>query len=388
MRLFDSLKIYSSYRNYYSIKEVIKDLLDFLFFILLRPFSRLHTLRWEQYQKKNTVKNVLIVFWGAAGDMITSSAAIKAVRDAYPGSCITFLGSSSVFQLFPGQKAVNRFIDYDKARRESIFRLIREIRKIKYDLAVNLKWSSDRAAFMVRASGARFTAGSGPRHWQLFYHLKARPAYTTSHQVERFIRIAEALGIERKGLRPVIELSRESRRMAGTFWKQKLLNGKKVIMVHPGAKEEYKRWPVRNFTELVRQLVRSYPYPVIVAWGPKEHELALSLQREIRSDRVIVCPETRNNNELAGFLKLCKLFTGNCSAPMNVAVAVDTASVVIMGPNNPVVWPPFGAKHRFVIPDVRCKKCTLPCQEKYICQTSIRVESVLDAVREELDQRV
>lgn len=377
------MKKYFIYWNYYSVKCIIKDLLDFIFYIILKPFALFNYYRWKRYQKEHKIKNILIICWGASGDIITASSAIAAIRKKYSDSKITFLGSKHINDIFPDFSAINHFIDYNKIKKINFIYFIKELRKTEYDLAVNLNWSSDRAALITILSKAKFTAGAGPRHWQIFYHLKSKPAYTITHQIERFINIVKAIGINEKDIKPVISLRKESRKKAENFWVKNKL-GKKVIMIHPGAKEEYKRWNIKNYIKLAGKLIELFNVQIIIGWGPKEYELALLLKKNVKSNKIIIAYETKDINEFAALVSKCFLFIGNCSAPMNASVAVGTPCVIIMGPNNPVVWSPYGKEHSFLIPVTRCRNCKLPCTKEYICQESIKVDDVLTKVKEKL----
>lgn len=378
------LKKYFLYKNYYGLKEIIKDILDLTFYLFLRPFGWLGEWRWRLYQKKHEIKEILIIFWGAVGDVISSSTVIWAVRQAYPYAEISFLGSSFIYQIFPGQKVINKFIDYDRTRKTRIIGLIRMLRHTRYDLAINLKWSSDRSALMTILCNAKFKLGSGPRHWQFFYNLKARPAYTIIHQVERFQNLIYACGIKSGLFKPVVIISPDSKMRINLFWKKNGLDKKKVILLHPGAKEECKKWDIKNYSRIIQYIDQYFPFTVLIAWGPNEYHLAAYLKKQNKTNKVIIGPKTNNINELAALIQKSKLFIGNNSAPMNVAVAVDTPSVIIMGSQNPVVWSPYGNIHSYLLPDVRCKECKTPCTKNYMCQRSILVKDVFKVIREKL----
>lgn len=373
---------YSSHPRYYSAKEVIKDFLDLLVYWVLWPLGRVSFGRWKRHSEKKGVRRILLVFWGAAGDMLTSTAAIKALHDAYPAAEITALGSRTLLDILPGSGIVRHFMDYDRVKKEPFVSLVRQLREKKFDLACNLKWSSDRAALWTLLSGASFTLGAGPRHWQLFFHLRARPALTVTHQVERFINMVRALGLPAKAARPFMMLSEQSQKFARDFWDRNGLVHARVLFIHPGAKEEYKQWPAENFAGLISRIIREHSVKVLLGWGPGEKGLVQDICGRVNSRRVMIAPETKSINELGALIKRSSLFVGNCSAPMNAAVAVDTPAVALMGPNNPVVWSPFGEKHRTVVPRVRCGKCRLPCSKAYACQKSIFVGDVFRAVDE------
>ncbi len=380
---WNNFKTYYLQNNYLSIKEIFKDILDFTFYLYMRPFHWFNFWRWQGYKKNKGIKNIFMLTWGAVGDMISSSSVIDAVRQEYPDAHITFLGSNSIQHIFSIPSVINEFIDYDEWKKKDFFQLIKMLRKKKFDVGINLKWSSDRAALITLLSRPKFTVGSGPRHWQLFYDLKGKPAYTTKHQIDRHIDIIRAMGISKNNIKPIIYLKQESKILADKFWQENNLREKKVIMVHPGASHITKQWPIDYFYNFVERIIKEFNCYILLAWGnEKEYQSIQFIQNKINDKRILLTPQTKSINILAGLIGLSDLFIGNCSAPMNVAVAMDIPSVIIMGMNNPFVWAPYGEKHRYITSPQRCKKCKTPCTEDYLCQKSITVDNVFNLVQE------
>jgi len=370
---------YYTYRNYYTLKEIIKDSLDFVFYIITRPFYWINFYRWQLYQKKHKIEKILLIYWGAIGDILTSTTAVAGIRKKYPEAKITFIGNKTIKHIFGD--IINKFIEYDKFKMKNLshfFNIIKKVRNETYDLCINLVFSSDRASLITLLSKAKYKAGAGPRHWSLFYHLKSKPIYTITHQIKRFLNILEAVGITNDNIAPTIEIDNESKKFADNFWKLNKLKNERVIMIHPGAKEEYKRWPIENYKKLITGILEKYKCKIILGWGSYDKYIALNLKKEFHNKSVILSPKTEDIIKFAALVDKCDYFIGNCSAPMTVAVAVNTPSVIIMGPNNPVVWSPYGKIHRFLLPKFRCKKCIRPCKKNFLCQNTITVEDVLN----------
>lgn len=361
--------------KYNSVKNLVKDGIDLFIFLLGRPLHYLNYLRWKQYQRNHKIKKILIVYYGAVGDCVMATTAIQSIKLHFPDAQITIIGSNIFRQIYYNDNI--SFIKYDK---KDFFSIIKKTRIQKFDIAFNLNWSSDRTALLVLMSHSKFTVGAGPRHWHLFYSLKAQPAYTTAHQVKRFVNITKAVGIKDNDAKPFIKVPIKYKEKVKKFFKRNKLNGKKVIFLHPGAKESYKCWPLKNYINLIRKIISlDDNYKFIIGWGPKEKKLADKIKRLTKSKWVILSEKTTNILHLAAFIQNADYFIGNCSAPMTIAMAVNTPSLIIMGPNNPVVWAPYGNLHQYIVPEKKCKKCKLPCPHGYICQTSIKVDKVFQS---------
>ena len=87
-----------------------------------------------------TFKNILIVRTDRIGDVVLTTPAIKAIRQAYPGSRISVLVTPATFDLVNGNPYVDEIlVDDRQGRHKGLFgflRLVREIRLKQFDLAV------------------------------------------------------------------------------------------------------------------------------------------------------------------------------------------------------------------------------------------------------------
>ena len=95
--------------------------------------------------------------------------------------------------------------------------------------------------------------------------------------------------------------------------------------------------------------------------------------------------------QVAAIIKRCKIFITNDSGLMHIASAVDTPTIAIFGPTNPLWVHPWGVKHKIVSLGLSCSPCffysqhPLTCKRKendYLCITGITTEMVLQATKD------
>lgn len=131
------------------------------------------------------------------------------------------------------------------------------------------------------------------------------------------------------------------------------------IVIHPGASQEYQRWPIDRFIELAELLARNFE----VLWISSPEIGQLSLPKNIQ----IVQPKTIS--ELTQTVASANLFIGNNSGPMNIAFALGTPCVIINGPTTSM-WDPFWYPERALMlrdTSLKCLPCDTFVQPKLAC---------------------
>ncbi len=94
-----------------------------------------------------------------------------------------------------------------------------------------------------------------------------------------------------------------------------------------------------------------------------------------------------NLKALGAMIARARLFIGVDSAPMHLAAAVGTPTVVLFGPSGPYNWRPWGEGHTVLTKDFDCQPCGLDgCDGTKIsrCLTAITPAEVLAAVDRQL----
>ena len=59
-------------------------------------------------------KSILIIKWGALGDMVISTGAIRSVKETYPDARVVLLSNSLMKQIAPGGSIIDELIVYDE----------------------------------------------------------------------------------------------------------------------------------------------------------------------------------------------------------------------------------------------------------------------------------
>lgn len=144
---------------------------------------------------------------------------------------------------------------------------------------------------------------------------------------------------------PPLEPGVESQRRATRWLRERALDGRRLVAVHPGSGGAAKRWPPRHFAALMDRIAGAGATPLLIE-GPQDAEAT----RETRAARTLPRDDPRCTarelpiTDLAALLPRCVAYVGNDSGVTHLAALAGCPTVAIFGPTNPAVWRPLGQR--------------------------------------------
>jgi len=148
------------------------------------------------------------------------------------------------------------------------------------------------------------------------------PGYATGHAIENNLAMAKALGIE-----PT------THRLSLPHWRPGTATRENLVLIHPGASREIKRWPLEHWAHLADALIAKFGCRIGITGDRNELSLAVQIAAAMRTP-----PEI-----LAGKLSLIELaqtearalaFLSGDTGPYHLAVAVGCPTVTLFAPTD------------------------------------------------------
>lgn len=328
------------------------------------------------------IERILLLKWGALGDIVVATPTIKTIRKAFPKAKIILLSNKLMSEIVPSGSLVDEVIIHDS---QNWLKLVTFLRQQNFDLAFNFRWESDQCALLTWLSGARYRLGSGPRHLMFLYNVHIPSPQEWYHQIYRHLNFVKVLGIKIEDEIPYVYYSDEDTEEVDSFFSQQDVQKGMVLGMHPGTNKpgKTKAWPMERFIEVGKRFVNKYRTPILITWGPEEKGEAITVSKALEPYGILA-PETKTINRLAVLIKNCRLYLCNCSGPMHVATAVQTPVVALLGAEHPDHWGPIGEIHRMVVsPYKRKLRDAYSENEQRIAKELITIEEVWKI----LDQR-
>lgn len=332
-------------------------------------------------------KNILVVRLDRMGDVVLSTPVLKALRDTYPESRITFMVRPPVKEIVEGNPYVDDVIIYDKAMGFlGSLGLIKKLRGKKFDLAVALHPTS-RTHWIIFLSGISKRLGFDRRKRMgilLTDRIPDKKHLGLKHEIDYTLDILRYMGIDVKDRRMHVPVSRDN----GMRAREMLENGgisenDSVVAVNPGASCPSKRWPAEKFAEAADMLIKSRGVKIVIISGGSDKCIGAKMASSMK-ERCLDLSGRTGVGDMAGILKRVKLFISNDSGPVHVACAVGTPVVAIFGRSDrglsPRRWGPSNKGDVVIHKDVGCMECLAHnCVLGFKCLSAITVDEVVRA---------
>jgi heptosyltransferase-2 len=324
------------------------------------------------------------------GDAVMAIPAMDTIRRTHAGDEICVLARPAVADLFSGQPFVDRVLAYDFRGKHRGWlgreKLIAELRKEKFDIAVLLQnafdaaWLAWRAGIPERIGYARDARGAlltkavrVPREGEI-------PKPESNYYLELLRRAGWIQGAQT--IRPIILRIPDAAR-AGA---EAALRGAGArenawrCAIAPGASYgAAKCWPPERFAQLADRLISECDADVIFFGTPGEKEIAGLIRSKMKSRAISLVGET-SMRDLAALFACCSTFIGNDSGAMHVAAAAGLPVIGVFGSTDPEGTAPVTERFTLIREAVSCSPCFLrKCPVDHRCMTRVAVDCVFAA---------
>ena len=163
---------------------------------------------------------------------------------------------------------------------------------------------------------------------------------------------------------------------------------KEFIIVNPNCSDmlPHRRWDLDNYVAVCRHLLETHPQMAVVVTGmPHETEGAKYLRDKL-GERILDLTGDTSMGELLALYTRCRLLITNDSGPAHFASIVDLPTVVLFGPDTPLLFAPLGGKCYQLYANTACSPCVSPynnkdtsCAKSSLCMKSIAPAQVIKA---------
>ena len=319
------------------------------------------------------------------GDLLCVVPALRALRAAHPRADIALIGLpwargfAARFHSY-----VDEFIEFpgfpDMPERDcgpaEVREFLGEAQKRRFDLVLQMHGDGRFTNPLVSQMGATATAG---------FHVPGQPCLNPArflawqpreHEVARYLRLLEHLGIRARGTHLEFPLAEADRRECDGFG----LGDAPYAVVHPGSQLASRRWPARRFAEVADALVAGGMRVVLTGTGAE-----IPLVRETKALMAQPALELAGRTTLgalAALLSRARLLVSNDTGLSHIAAALQTPSVIVACGSDPQRWAPLNrALHRVLWRDVACRPCAYrECPIGHPCALGVSPREVLDEI--------
>ncbi len=291
-------------------------------------------------------EKILIIQLRQIGDVLLTTPAARALREAFPAARLDFLTQPPSDQLLGGNPYIDNVLVYDRTKP---LRELLRARREGYDIVVDFL-SNPRSALLTALSGARVKAGPGYTASAWAYNRKFLPGPERPYSAFRKIDALAVLGVSSPGYRyPELFPSPEDQAWADAAFAAAGFPAGPVLAFAPASRRITRQWPPQHYARLAARCAAELGACVMVLWGPGEKDLAEKVAGLAASGLVRPAPETSTLLRLAALIRKSVLTVSNCSGTKHIAQAAGVSTLGIYGSSDPAHWtPPDDPEHQTV----------------------------------------
>jgi asparagine synthase (glutamine-hydrolysing) len=344
-------------------------------------------------------KTILIYRIGQLGDTLISMPAIQAIRKRHPHHRLALLTDShqdkkgyvSAWDVLGPTGWFEDVLFYSPERGisgnlKNSFRLAKKIRHFDFEYVYNM--ATDRTFYQRVRDKFFFHYLTGTT----FYIKSKNASYlgrTTDGRLPRAVPewMLWMSDVDAQKALTDFQLptpDQERQQVQAVFSSEQISKFRRLLAFGPGSKMPAKIWPLANYAELGKLLLREFSDIDILVLGGKE---------DIAVGEALCEAWGKRSHNLAGKLSVygsaavlekCVVYVGNDTGTMHLGALVGIPCVALFSARDyPGRWEPFGKGHTILRCETDCAGCMLEtCTDQHNkCLNTITINQVLNPIR-------
>ena len=317
------------------------------------------------------MRRILIIQTAFLGDVVLATAMLENLHVAYPSAQLDILVRGGAQELFIDHPYIHTVHVWDKKKNkyQHLFQIIKTIRRIKYDVVINVQRYLATGIITV-LSGAAKTIGFDKNPLSFLFSETVKHAFgTAAHAAGRSAEPdSSASSIHETSRNHALLASLTTAPVAKPALYPSAANlaavqkwqGTPYLCMSPGSVWETKKMPAKNWIQLINAVPNNYT--IYLMGAPNEKALCAEILSGSSRGDVFNIAGQLNLLEAAALIKGARLNYVNDSAPMHLASATNAPVAAIYCSTIPAFGYGPLSDTQFVIETLEplpCKPCGL-----------------------------
>ncbi|MBN1914292.1 MAG: glycosyltransferase family 9 protein [Parachlamydiales bacterium] len=294
----------------------------------------------------------LIVSTTGLGDALFATPSIRHLKKTFPHAYIGALVTRASHEVLFNNPDIDEFFIVQRPILWHALLLQRILRKKKIEIVFVLHASQRIILPLCAAIGAQTVIGTQNLHKGLDDLLDISIPKNPIHEIERRLEIVYAVTLQKSARETPRFFLTDQEKEAGKKILEKI--PKPIIVLHPGAKDRYKRWPKEFFLQAMHLMEKKKPCSFIITGTKNEKDLLDFFTKNIPQAHLLFDLSLR---KYASFLSLCDLIVTNDTGPLHLAAALHIPSVALFSPTDPCFSHPYHASSNILYKPPTCSPC-------------------------------
>lgn len=364
-------------------------------------------------RKTENVKHILVILLSEMGSLVLAYPMFRQLKRQYPEAtlhALVFEKNREVLDVLGVMPAGNimtiRDIGVSVFVKDTV-KALRRVRRIGVDVVIDCELFARFSSILSFLSGASVRVGFHAHTQEGLYRgsFINRPVLYNpyNHLSVQFLTLAAAIEsdcvpvskllADSAGLKPPlvqfygtqIDSLREK-----VYTDFPAIEGKKLVLIYPGGGLlPVRAWPLDYYCWVSQKLVAA-GYAVAVIGLAQDRQLARAIRKQADNPACIdLTGYTTSIRELMQLFHLAALLITNDGGPGQFAAMTPLATIILYGPETPVLYGPLGTNSHVFFKPLACTPCLTaynhrrsPCDGDNLCLKRISPRQVLDQALE------
>lgn len=306
---------------------------------------------------KEEVRKIAVLKGPGIGDVITSIPLLRNLKKNFPNAEIVVFNEISYGigkKVLENCPYVDMVTEINQTSFFPLLKIIRRIRKEKFDIIIDSFPSTWKTALFIRLSGAKKRLGYHQNLLSFFYNVKVD--YKNQNKVELEAELLEKLGMkiseEDRKLELLFDLKKNEKKITEILDKRGIKDSDFLVGIHAGRTDDIVRtWVDERWAELCDRLADKYKAKIVFVGGNKDSERTNNIIAKAKN-RTINLVGLLDLDETASLINNVKLFLCINGGPMHIAAALKKPLIALTGDTKPG-WDPYGKNSHVIRKDVK-----------------------------------
>ncbi len=303
-------------------------------------------------QAEKSVCSILIIYLGEVGDIVLMTAGLREIRRNYPAARIVMIAGSMAFPIVEQCPYLNQVISFPRVYSEHMqhqftfmMGLFKDVCKEYlwkdcYDLCICPQWGDDKVGTFLLAylSGATRRVGYSDASFFLYDDsLKDSVDLTiesilltdtvvspkeVQHEAERNLFMLRKIGMTIENDQMELWYGKREEYRAEQLLKMNMQQGKQIVVLGIGAGGNGRKYPIRQWGEVIQRMSEKFPnLHFVILGGKRESEDAEFLSKQLSQECISSLVGKTSIRESAAIIARAAFYLGNDTGVMHIAAA-------------------------------------------------------------------
>ena len=333
---------------------------------------------------------ILIVKPSSLGDVIHALPVLRLIKRAHPHAEVYWWISSELKGLVEHDPDLAGIFVFPRRgwgkgiTWQQFAMTVRKARSLSFDWVIDLQGLARSGVLSWFARGQMTIGVNDPREFAYAFYDRAvpRPSYH-SHAVDWYLEVLRELRVPVHNDFTWLHANPAAQASVAAKWKPQ---GRKWVILNPGARWLNKRWSAAQFGRLAGLLVNYDASLNLVVLGSRDERPIAAQIAAVAPDRTLNLAGETSFAELMEWVRIGDLMVTNDTGPMHIRAAYRKPQIGLFGPTEPRRTGPYGQLSTVLqardLPCVPCMRAKCRHPEQLACLKAITAEQVFEKAKE------